>query len=241
MILHVAHPPEIDAQAPAGNRILELRQDLRIRLLQNVRQHVETAAMRHRDHHVLHAALGGIVDDLVDDRDHHVQPLDRKARLAGERAVQEALEGFNLRDAIEQLLAVNRIVGRPELRRLHCLTQPYPLIGHEHVVVVVAGRRTVDLTEAADGFKGIGRAGGGGPGHDRGRQGPQSVAGEPVRLRRQRRIADRIVKAERIELGRQMAESANRLGECMGGNRGIYAGPAFGPGSLGAMVSPLAR
>ena len=59
--------------------------------------------MGHRDHHVLDAAVGGVADDLVEDRDHHVQALDREPRLAGERAVQEALERLDLRDAVEQL------------------------------------------------------------------------------------------------------------------------------------------
>ena len=148
VVLHVAHPAEIDAQAVGEDRILELREDLRVRLLQDVREHVEAAAMRHRDHHVLHAAFGGVVDDLVEDRDHHVEALDRKARLAGERAMQEALERLDLRDAVEQLVAVDRIVGRAELARLDRLPQPHALVGHEHVVVVVAGGRTVDLRAA---------------------------------------------------------------------------------------------
>ncbi len=83
VVLHVAHPAEVDAQAVGENRILELGEDLRVRLLQDVREHVEAAAMRHRDHDVLHAALGGVVHDLVEDRDHHVEALDRESVLPG--------------------------------------------------------------------------------------------------------------------------------------------------------------
>ena len=50
VILHVAHPAEIDPQRLRGDRILELGQDLRVRLLQHVREHVQPAAMRHADH-----------------------------------------------------------------------------------------------------------------------------------------------------------------------------------------------
>ena len=42
-----------------------------------------------------------------------------------------------------------------------------------------------------------------------------------MRLRRERRIANRIVKAERIELRGKMAEAANRLGEVERGNAGL--------------------
>ncbi len=62
--------------------------------------------------------------------------------------MQEALEGLDLRDAVEQLVAVDRIVGRTELPRLDGLPQPHALVRHEHVVVVVAGGRTVDLSRS---------------------------------------------------------------------------------------------
>ena len=92
VVLHVAHPAEIDAARAREERILEFGQHLRVRLLQDVREHVEPAAMRHRDHHVLDAGGGRVADDLVEDRDHHVEAFDREARLARERAMQEPLE-----------------------------------------------------------------------------------------------------------------------------------------------------
>jgi len=98
VILHVAHPAEVDAQPVGEDRILELGEDLRVRLLQDVREHVQPAAMRHGNHHVLHAGFGGVVNDLVEDRDHHVEALDRKTCLAGEGPMQEPLERFDLRD-----------------------------------------------------------------------------------------------------------------------------------------------
>ena len=221
VILDVAHPPQVDAQAVGENRILELGEDLRVRLLQDVREHVQAAAMRHRDHDVLHAALGGVVNDLVEDRHHHVEALDRKARLAGERAMQEALERLDLRDAGEQLVAVDWIVGRTELARLDRLPQPHALVGHEHVVVVVAGGRAVDLAQLRDRLERVRRAGRRRSGDDRRRQLRQRVGREAVRLRRQRRIADRIVIAERIEARGEVAEAAERLREVEGGDAGL--------------------
>jgi hypothetical protein len=41
-------------------------------------------------------------DHLVEHRHQHVEALDREARLAGEGAVQEPLEGLDLGDAVEQ-------------------------------------------------------------------------------------------------------------------------------------------
>ena len=195
--------------------------------------------MRHRDHHVLHAALGGVVHDLVEDRDHHVEALDRKARLAGERAMQEPLERLDLRDASEQLVAVDRIVGRAELPGLDRLPQPHALVRHEHVVVVVAGGRAVDLPQLRDRLEGVRGAGGGRPRHDRRRQLLQRVGGEAVRLRRERRIADRIVKAKRIEPRGEMAEAADRLGKIEGGDAGLNdAGDAGAAGARGCMRVP---
>ena len=57
---------------------------------------------------------GGVGDQLVEHRDQHAQALDREAGLAGVGAVQEALEGRDLGQAVEQLALVDRIVRRAE-------------------------------------------------------------------------------------------------------------------------------
>ena len=49
------------------------------------------------------AGLARLGNHLVEDRHEHVEPLDREARLARERAVQEALERLDLRQTVEQL------------------------------------------------------------------------------------------------------------------------------------------
>ena len=161
VVLHVAHPPEVDAPRAGEQRILELRQDLGVRLLQDVGEHVEPAAVGHRDHHVLDPAGRGVTDDLVEDRDHHVQPLDREARLAGERPVEEALEALDLRNPVQQLAAADRILRRAEPRRLDRPAEPLPLLGYEHLVVVVTGRAAVDRPQLLDHLVGMGRARGG--------------------------------------------------------------------------------
>ncbi len=57
-------------------------------------------------------------DHLVEDRHEHVEPFDREARLAGKRAVQESLEGLDLREPIEQRHRIDRIGRRAEASRL---------------------------------------------------------------------------------------------------------------------------
>ena len=132
----------------ARHRLLELRQDLRVRLVEHVRHHVQPAAVRHADQDVADARLGRLADHLVQHRDEHVEPFDREARLAGEGAVQEALEGLDLRQPVEQRRRVDRIGRGAEAAGLRRLAQPLALGRHEHVRVVVAGRRTVDARAA---------------------------------------------------------------------------------------------
>ena len=92
VVLHVARPAEILAERLVAIGVFELAQNLRVPFLQDVRKDVEAPAVRHPDEHVLHARAGGVGDDLVEDRDEHVHAFDREPRLAGKRAVEEALE-----------------------------------------------------------------------------------------------------------------------------------------------------
>ena len=53
---------------------------------ERVREHVEPAAVRHAEHDLVRAVLGGELDRLVEHRHEHVEPLDRELLLAEERA-----------------------------------------------------------------------------------------------------------------------------------------------------------
>ena len=184
--------------------------------------------MGHGDEHMLHARGGGVGDDLVEHRDHQVEPLDREARLAGESAMQEALEHFDLRDAVEQLAALDVIDRRPVAPRLHRLTQPHALVGHEDLREVVAARGAVDGAEPLDGLEGVRRPGRHRPADDAGRQRAQHVAREAVRVRMQRRVTDRTMVADGIERGGKMTVAADRLGERHGRDGGRGVGGAGG-------------
>ena len=70
VVLHVTGPPEVDSQCVGGNRIFEFGEDLRIRLLQNMREHIETATMGHAEDDIVHTAFGGAVDQSIEKRNH---------------------------------------------------------------------------------------------------------------------------------------------------------------------------
>ena len=102
VVLHVAGEAEVDAPRARVDRVLELGEDLRVRLLQDVREHVQPAAVRHPNQHVGEAPVGGAGHDLVHHGHEHVEPFDGEACLAGEGPLQEALEDLDLRHAVEQ-------------------------------------------------------------------------------------------------------------------------------------------
>jgi len=73
-------------------------------LAQHVDQHVEPPAMRHADHHLLHAVAAGTLDQLVDRRDQALAALQREALLADVAGMQVALELLRLGELLQQAL-----------------------------------------------------------------------------------------------------------------------------------------
>ena len=136
--------------------------------------------------------FGRLADDLVQHRDEHVEPLDREACLAGERAVQEPLERLDLRQPVEQRDRIDRIGRRAEAAGLRRLPQPLALGRHEHVRVVVAGGRAVDLAQRLDrverGRSRIDQR----AGDEAGRQRTQILVGQAVGFGQERGIAGRL-------------------------------------------------
>ena len=155
VVLHVAHPSEVGPERSGRDRILELREDLRVRLVENVREHVEPAAMRHPEHGVTRAMAGGAADHFVEHRHEHVEPLEREARLAGERPMQKPLEHLDLRDAIEDRFHVVRVHRRQESSRFGRMPQPFALFRDEHMRIIEAGRGAIDPAQLLDGLERI--------------------------------------------------------------------------------------
>ena len=81
---------------------LELAQDRLVRAAEHVGEDVQPAAVRHAEHDLVRALLGGEPDRLVEHRHHHVEALDRELLLAEEGAAEVTLEALDLGQALEQ-------------------------------------------------------------------------------------------------------------------------------------------
>ena len=77
---------------------LELAQDRLVRAADRVGEHIQAAAVRHADHDLVRAGVGGDLDRLVEHRHHRVEALDRELLLAEERAAEVLLEAFDARE-----------------------------------------------------------------------------------------------------------------------------------------------
>ena len=109
VILHVAAPAEIEPYRLAQILVLEFRQNLLVRLVKHVGEHVQPTPVRHPEHRVSHSLIAGSADDLVEHRHQHVETLEREARSAGKYAVQKLLENLDLREPLEQRFSTLRI------------------------------------------------------------------------------------------------------------------------------------
>src|SRR5213592_2795439 len=97
---------------------LELEEQVLRHLAQHVDQHVEPPAVRHADHHLLHAVAAGALDQLVDRRDQALAALQREALLADVAGMQVALELLRLGELLQQALF---LLGREVRRGAHRL------------------------------------------------------------------------------------------------------------------------
>jgi hypothetical protein len=218
VVLHVPAPPHALDVERAARGILELGEDLLVRLAEHVRHDVQPAAMCHADECLTKARLRGLGDDLVQNRHEHVQAFDGKARLAWKRSVQELLERLDLGQPVEQRDRIDRVGRRPEAARLDDISQPMPLFGQKDVREVVAGGRAVDAAQPIDDLRHRGDAVGDRTGHETRRERPEIFFSHAMCRRLERRITDGTA-AERIDLGGEVAVAADGLGEVEGADR----------------------
>ena len=102
MILDVAHHVVV-AEIAAILRGFELGHHLFVWKVDDVRDHVETSAMRHAEHRIGDAVIGEHVEHLLEHRHHDVEPLAREGLLPEERFAHVAIEGFDLRQPLEEV------------------------------------------------------------------------------------------------------------------------------------------
>ena len=98
---------------------LELGQDRLVADADDVGLHVQPAAVRHADHHVARAVVGGVAQDDVEHRHHGVQPLDAEALLPEVRLVEEALQALDRDEPLEErdaVLVLHRLHGARRTR-----------------------------------------------------------------------------------------------------------------------------
>ena len=223
VVLHVASPAQSVAERLVADGFLELRQNLDVALLHHVRQDIQAAAMRHADEHVPDPGDRRIGNQLVEDRDHHVQTFDRKTGLAGECLLEESLEGLHLGDPIEQIDGEHRLMRRPERAGLHMMTEPLALFGHEDVREIEADARTVDRAQTFDRLPRVAGGFGERAADQAGRQLTQIRFRDAVGFRKQRRVADRR-GPQRIDPRGQVSVSSNRLRQVHGADDGAEIG-----------------
>src|SRR5262249_36539068 len=76
-----------------GQEILfELREDLLIGFAQNIRQHIEAAAVSHADDDFARSGIGGPLDDHLKNRNERFRPLEGETFLSDKTGLQEVLE-----------------------------------------------------------------------------------------------------------------------------------------------------
>jgi len=113
---------------------LELGEDLRVGLADDVREHVEAAAVGHAHNHFVEAVFGALIDHAVHHRDDCFGTLEREPFLADVLGLQEGLEclgGVELGEDV--LLLCDRWF---DVLDLHPFLQPLLLLGLEDVCVL---------------------------------------------------------------------------------------------------------
>ena len=213
VVLHVAGSSlgvgdeRVDAALP-----LELAEDGRVAAADGVREDVQPPTVRDSDDDLVRAARGSELDRLVEHRHERVEALDRELLLSEERAAEVRLECLDLREPLEQLLALLGAELLPEAARLDRLPEPDALGVVGDVLDLVGDRAGVDLAQ---------------PGQDVEQRLAGDVEAEQLRgdarleLRRQRRPEPRLVergvahrlRAEGVEPRVQVAVRAVRLDE----------------------------
>ena len=86
----------------------ELTEDRLVRAPDDVREHVEPAAVRHPEHDLVRAGVRSEMNRLVEHRYEHVEPLDRELLLSEERLSQVGLQPLDLRQPRRAVRAPRR-------------------------------------------------------------------------------------------------------------------------------------
>ena len=142
----------LDVTGPVrGGRVqvpLELAEDLRVGLADDVREHVAPAAVRHADHGLVQLLVGGLGEHGVQQRDQRLGALEREPALPDELGLQEHLERLgHVQPGQDADLLV--VLG-PGMRPLHAGLDPGALLRVLDVHVLDADRAAVRVPQHAE-------------------------------------------------------------------------------------------
>ncbi len=148
VVLHVAAPALLVHDDRLDRALaFELAEDHLVRTPDDVREHVEAAAVRHPDHDLVRAGVRTELDRLVEHRHHHVEAFDRELLLAEEGAAQVALHPLDLAEPAEEPHLLLRSERLPVAARLDRLPEPHALLVVGQVLDLVGDRAAVDLAQ----------------------------------------------------------------------------------------------
>ncbi len=223
VVLHVPDPGRAralgDGRGLALVRLLELVEDLGVRLVQDVRQHVQAPAVGHAEGDLGGADVGGGTDQAVQHGHDHVVALDGETLLAEERPVQVLLERVDPGEPEQEPLGALTFELLGQTLGLNGLAQPEALLGVVDVPEVVAGRVAVDAPELFGGLQGRRGALGDRTADDEGRQRLEVPIGDPVEARVEGGVAGRLA-AQRVEPRGPVAEVPD-VPDVLGGPHGL--------------------
>src|SRR5881296_3354815 len=207
----VARVPEVILDVAVAGRLLgeqaplELGDDHLVRLAQHVGEHVDAAAVRHAEDHLLDAERAGVLDQRVEERDERVAALEREAlggRIAELEELLEALGGDQAVEDAQPLLGgeVGTVGGR-----LHALLEPDALLLVLDVHVLDAEPAAVGRLQARDQ---VADAGARAAAEAAARDDAVEVPVAEAELRGLEERMPRGLRRERVQVGDQMPELA---------------------------------
>ena len=144
MVLHVARAAHLLGLRGAA---LELGEQRRVALVQDVHERVEAAAMGHADHDVADAELAAALQDLLDAGDQRFAAVEAEALGADELHAEIALQPLRLDDALQDHAAALEGELGAVLDVLDALLDPRLLVGIGDVHVLDADLAAVGLAQ----------------------------------------------------------------------------------------------
>ena len=124
---------------------LELLENLVVALAHDVGEHVEAPAMSHAEHGAVHADVGRLREDLVEDRNRALGTLEPETLRAHVLRGQELLEGFSRVDALEDPTLL--VLAELEVHALQLVLDPALLCGVLDVHVLDADGSAVRVAQ----------------------------------------------------------------------------------------------